>query len=77
MAEVVVPPDGDDRVARMDGLEKRVARTVRRAVMSDFEDVRALLGNIGLPEFLAACPKRDAGFIGRRLCAPWRSYPSA
>jgi hypothetical protein len=41
MAEEVIAADGDDRNAWSDGIEERLRRSVRRAVVTDFEDVRS------------------------------------
>jgi len=42
MAEEIVAADGDDRVARMDRAYEIRRRSVRRSMMTDFEDFRAL-----------------------------------
>lgn len=62
VAEEVVAPDRDDRVARRDGSDERRRRSVSAAVMTDFEHIRmkvhaareqALLG------FRAGIPRED------------------
>jgi hypothetical protein len=47
MPEHIVPPNGDDRIARVHGGDKRRRRTVRRTMMADFEHICMQLDAFG------------------------------